>query len=213
MKWTRHRRHVAPLNTVAIACLSPSWASDVTRRTPRSPRFTRLRRNAVQEGRSSDGGPFGSDVTSTGWAGTRRRQPLRTVCERQTGHADVWDRLAPEARVVIITAPARRSQRPSTVPRIPPRCRRSRRINVPYFSRQCWFIRRLSGSSSNRRTLACFSTYSPAQRRHDCYSRRHRQANTTNVTLRRCQAAASHTDETIGPSMPGCSQPRRSASP
>src|SRR4029453_199328 len=34
---------------------SPSWASEITSFTPRSPRLTRLRRNAVQKGPSSDG--------------------------------------------------------------------------------------------------------------------------------------------------------------
>ena len=38
-----------------IACFKPSWASEITRRTPVRPRFTRLRRNAVQKARSSDG--------------------------------------------------------------------------------------------------------------------------------------------------------------
>src|ERR671912_1507555 len=38
-----------------ISLFNRSCASDVTSRTPRRPRFTRLRRNAVQKARSSDG--------------------------------------------------------------------------------------------------------------------------------------------------------------
>ena len=46
--------HAAPLSTVLIACFRPSCASEMTSRTPARPRFTRLRRNAVQKPRSSD---------------------------------------------------------------------------------------------------------------------------------------------------------------
>ena len=55
MKWTRQRCQVVPVSTVLIACFSPSCASEITRRTPFRPRFTRLRKNAVQNARSSDG--------------------------------------------------------------------------------------------------------------------------------------------------------------
>jgi hypothetical protein len=55
MKCTRQRCHVLPDSTVLIACFNPSWASEMTSRTPFKPRFTRLRRNAVQNARSSDG--------------------------------------------------------------------------------------------------------------------------------------------------------------
>ena len=55
MKWTRQRCHVVPLSTVLIACFRPSCASEMTNRTPFSPRFTRLRRNEVQKARSSEG--------------------------------------------------------------------------------------------------------------------------------------------------------------
>jgi len=41
MKWTRQRCQAAPLRTVPIACFRPSWASEMTNRTPLSPRFTR----------------------------------------------------------------------------------------------------------------------------------------------------------------------------
>ena len=55
-----HEVHAAPLprapeSTVLIACFRPSCASEMTRRTPLRPRFTRLRRNAVQNARSSEG--------------------------------------------------------------------------------------------------------------------------------------------------------------
>jgi hypothetical protein len=55
MKGARHRCHVVPISTVAIACFGPLWASEVTRRTQRKPRFTKLRRKAVQNARSPDG--------------------------------------------------------------------------------------------------------------------------------------------------------------
>src|SRR3954465_9462705 len=55
MKCTRHRCQVLPDNTVLIACFNPSCASEITSRTPFSPRFTKLRRNAVQNARSSRG--------------------------------------------------------------------------------------------------------------------------------------------------------------
>ena len=55
MKCTRHRCHAVPLSTVPMACFKPSCASEITTRTPLSPRFTRLRRKAVQKLRSSDG--------------------------------------------------------------------------------------------------------------------------------------------------------------
>ena len=47
--------HVVPVSTVLIACVSPSCASEITRRTPVKPRFTTLRRTAVQTARSSEG--------------------------------------------------------------------------------------------------------------------------------------------------------------
>ena len=43
------------VSTVLIACFKPSCASEITRRTPDRPRFTKLRRKAVQKARSSDG--------------------------------------------------------------------------------------------------------------------------------------------------------------
>jgi hypothetical protein len=54
MKWTRQRCQVVPARTVLIACFRPSCASEITRRTPVRPRLTRLRRNAVQNARSSE---------------------------------------------------------------------------------------------------------------------------------------------------------------
>lgn len=55
MKCTRHRCQVVPLRTVVIAPFSPSWASEITKRTPLRPRFTNDRRKAVQNALSSDG--------------------------------------------------------------------------------------------------------------------------------------------------------------
>src|SRR5690606_11127273 len=48
MKCTRHRCQAAPCSTSAMACLRPSWASEITRRTPLSPRRTRLDRLGIQ---------------------------------------------------------------------------------------------------------------------------------------------------------------------
>src|SRR5262245_1217969 len=55
MKCTRHRCQLAPVSTVATARLRPSGASEITNRTPRSPRATSPRRNAVQKASSSAG--------------------------------------------------------------------------------------------------------------------------------------------------------------
>jgi hypothetical protein len=41
MKWTRQRCQVTPLRTFAIAVRRPSWASEITRRTPFRPRLIR----------------------------------------------------------------------------------------------------------------------------------------------------------------------------
>lgn len=46
MRCTMQRCHAAPGKTSSIARLSPSWASDVTQRTPEAPRSRRERRNA-----------------------------------------------------------------------------------------------------------------------------------------------------------------------
>ena len=54
-KWTRHRCQVAPCIVRAIASRNPGCASLVTRRTPESPRPTMLRRNRIQDSRSSPG--------------------------------------------------------------------------------------------------------------------------------------------------------------
>ena len=53
MKWVRQRCQDAPANTVAIASLSPRWASEVTSCTPLSPRDTSERRNWSQKAPSS----------------------------------------------------------------------------------------------------------------------------------------------------------------
>jgi hypothetical protein len=55
MKWTRHRCQVVPASTFAIAWRSPSWASEITNRTPLSPRLTSERRNVIQNWWSSEG--------------------------------------------------------------------------------------------------------------------------------------------------------------
>ena len=55
MKCTRHRCQVASCRIFAIAWRRPSWASEITRRTPFSPRFTSWRRNEVQNWWSSLG--------------------------------------------------------------------------------------------------------------------------------------------------------------
>ena len=53
MKCTRQRCQVAEI-TFRIAALSPSWASEMTSFTPRSPRRVRLRRKSVQNGSASE---------------------------------------------------------------------------------------------------------------------------------------------------------------
>jgi len=53
MKWTRQRCQVAQ-STFDTAALMPSWASDTTSLTPRSPRLVSLRRNSVQIASASD---------------------------------------------------------------------------------------------------------------------------------------------------------------
>jgi hypothetical protein len=62
MKWTRQRCQVA-LRTLAIAAFSPSWASETTSFTPRSPRRASLRKNSTQNGSASDG-PMSMPSTS-----------------------------------------------------------------------------------------------------------------------------------------------------
>ena len=53
MKWTRQRCQVAQ-STLVTAALMPSWASETTSLTPRSPRRVSLRRNSVQIGSASE---------------------------------------------------------------------------------------------------------------------------------------------------------------
>jgi hypothetical protein len=54
MKWTRQRCQQA-CSTLVTAALIPSWASEITSLTPRSPRRASLRRNAVQNVSASEG--------------------------------------------------------------------------------------------------------------------------------------------------------------
>jgi hypothetical protein len=61
-KCTRQRCQDA-FSTFATAAFSPSWASEITSLTPRSPRRVRLRRNAVQNG-SASLGPVAMPSTS-----------------------------------------------------------------------------------------------------------------------------------------------------
>jgi hypothetical protein len=53
MVWTRQRCQVAFIN-LATAALMPSWASETTSLTPRSPRLSSLRRNSVQKVSASE---------------------------------------------------------------------------------------------------------------------------------------------------------------
>ena len=53
MKWTRHRCQAASPMTLEIAERRPSWASEITRRTPVRPRFTSERRKLTQNWWSS----------------------------------------------------------------------------------------------------------------------------------------------------------------
>ena len=54
MKCTRQRCQADPTITVSTACLSPRWWSEITRRTPFSPRARSERRNSVQNAPSSE---------------------------------------------------------------------------------------------------------------------------------------------------------------
>lgn len=54
MKCTRQRCQAAPAITAPMAALRPSWASEITSRTPVSPRARRLLRNWVQNAPSSE---------------------------------------------------------------------------------------------------------------------------------------------------------------
>ena len=51
---TRQRCHVA-CNTLAMAALMPSWASEITSLTPRKPRRASVRRKSVQKVSASEG--------------------------------------------------------------------------------------------------------------------------------------------------------------
>ena len=53
MKWTRHRCQADPIMTRSMEERSPSWASEMTRRTPARPRARNERRKAVQKVLSS----------------------------------------------------------------------------------------------------------------------------------------------------------------
>ena len=60
--WTRHRCQVA-CSSLAVAVLSPSWASDTIRRAPASPRPSRARRNCSRNA-SVSAGPHAVPSTS-----------------------------------------------------------------------------------------------------------------------------------------------------
>ena len=49
IRWTTQRCQAAPWKVSDIARLSPSWASEVTSATPRTPRALTPRRKASQE--------------------------------------------------------------------------------------------------------------------------------------------------------------------
>src|SRR5438105_4660064 len=54
MKWTRHRCQAAPCRILAMAWRSPSWASEITKRTPFRPRLTSWRREVHAGGDLGD---------------------------------------------------------------------------------------------------------------------------------------------------------------
>ena len=53
-KWTRQRCHDEPCVFLRIAARSPAWASEMTRRTPASPRVFSERRKPDQNVSSSE---------------------------------------------------------------------------------------------------------------------------------------------------------------
>ena len=113
MKCTRHRCQVAPLSTVAIACFSPSCASEMTRRTPLSPRLTRLRRNAVQNARSSDGPTSIAEHLALALAGDADRDDRRLADDAAVDPHLVVRRIDPEVRMLARERAASETPRPA----------------------------------------------------------------------------------------------------
>src|ERR1700732_1309968 len=87
MKCTRQRCQLAP-STLAAAALRPSWASEMTSLTPRSPRRASLCRNSLQNVSASEAQIFAAAVAVDADRDDDRHrgnwQPLPVVFRRGT---------------------------------------------------------------------------------------------------------------------------------
>ena len=87
MKCTLHLYQAAPMNTLAMAALSPRWWSEITRRTPPSYRARNERKNSLQNTSSS--------VSPTAQPNTSRSPVMATPVTTTTARETTWPPDAP----------------------------------------------------------------------------------------------------------------------